>query len=89
MQKYKNGMIKKLMESFDMDAAKLAGLSKFDVATLTIHTQFGDIDEQLEHHEILNRIESYSLENPDTLLPCHWSLYAVNFAALGGGPTTH
>ena len=51
-------MIKKLMESFDMDAAKLAGLSKFDVATLTVHTQFGDIDKQLKHHEILNRIES-------------------------------
>jgi hypothetical protein len=48
IQKNKNGMIEKLMESFDMDAAKLAGLSEFDVATLTIHTQFGDIDEQID-----------------------------------------
>jgi hypothetical protein len=48
IQKYKNGMIKKLMESFDMDAAKLAGLSEFDVATLTVHTQFGDVDKQLD-----------------------------------------
>jgi hypothetical protein len=77
------------MGSFDTDAAKLAGLSKFDVATLTIHTQFGDIDEQLEHHEILNRIESYSLADPATLLPRHQSLYAADFAAFGGGPTSH
>jgi hypothetical protein len=42
-----------------------------------------------EHHEILNRIESYSLADPDTLLPCHPSLYAADFAALGSGPTSH
>jgi hypothetical protein len=42
-----------------------------------------------EHHEILNRIESYSLANPDILLPRHRSLYAVDFAALGSGPTSH
>jgi hypothetical protein len=42
-----------------------------------------------EHHEILNRIESYSLANPDTLLPRHQSLYVADFAALGGGPTSH
>jgi hypothetical protein len=84
IQKYKNGMIKKLMESFNTDAAKLAGLSEFDVATLTIHTQFGDVDKQLEHHEILDWIESYSLVDPDTLLPRHRSLYVADFAALGG-----
>jgi hypothetical protein len=39
------------MESFDMDDAKLAGLPKFDVATLTIHTQFGDVDEQFNKIE--------------------------------------
>jgi hypothetical protein len=42
-----------------------------------------------EHHEILIRIESYSLADPDTLLPRHRSLYAADFAALGGGPTSH
>jgi hypothetical protein len=42
-----------------------------------------------EHHEILNRIESYSLADPDILLPRHWSSYAVDFAALGGGPISH
>ncbi len=40
-----------------------------------------------EHYEILNRIESYSLADTDTLLPRHQSLYTADFAALGGGPT--
>jgi hypothetical protein len=38
VQKYKNGMIKKLMESYDTDAAKLAGLSEFDVS---LHSVWG------------------------------------------------
>jgi hypothetical protein len=42
-----------------------------------------------EHHEILNRIESYSLADPDTLLPHHQSLCAVDFAALGSDPTSY
>jgi hypothetical protein len=41
-------MVRKLMESFDTDAAKLAGLSSFDPETLTVHTRYGDVDEQLE-----------------------------------------
>jgi hypothetical protein len=44
-------MIKKLMESFDINAEKLAGLSTFDVATLTVHTEYGDVDKQLKHIE--------------------------------------
>ncbi len=44
----KLGMIKKLMESFDTDAAKLAGYSKFDAETMEVHTRFVDIDEQLD-----------------------------------------
>ncbi len=36
VQNYKLGMIQKLMESFDIDAAKLAGYSEFDVNMLTV-----------------------------------------------------
>ena len=42
-----------------------------------------------EHYEILNRIESYSLVDSDILLPRHRSLYAADFATLGGDPTSH
>jgi hypothetical protein len=45
-------MIKKLMESFDIDATKLVGYSEFDVETLTVDTKFGDIDEQLDGIEV-------------------------------------
>ena len=45
-------MIKKHMESFDIDAAKLAGYSKFDVETLTVDTKFGNIDKQLDGIEV-------------------------------------
>jgi hypothetical protein len=48
VRKYRPGMVIKLMESFDTDAAKLAGLSKFDPSTLTVHTRYGDVDEQLD-----------------------------------------
>ena len=41
-------MVKKLMESFDTDAALLARFSVFDPITLTDETTFGDVDEQLE-----------------------------------------
>ena len=36
------------MESFDTDAAKLAGMSSFDPGTLTVQTRYNDMDEQLE-----------------------------------------
>ncbi len=44
-------MVRKLMESFDIDAALLAQFSEFDPLTLTITTAFGDVDEQLESIE--------------------------------------
>jgi hypothetical protein len=45
-------MIKKLMESFDNDAAKLAGYSKFDFENLTVDNKFGDIDIQIDGIEV-------------------------------------
>ncbi len=51
VQKYKLGMIQKLMESFDIDASKLAGYSTFDVNTLTVMTKYGDVDRQLDNLE--------------------------------------
>jgi hypothetical protein len=50
--KYKHGMIKKLMESFDIDAAKLAGYSKVEVETLIVDTKFGNVDKQLDGIEV-------------------------------------
>jgi hypothetical protein len=44
-------MIHKLMESFDIDASKLAGFSTFDVGTLTVMTKYGDVDGQLDSLE--------------------------------------
>jgi hypothetical protein len=52
IRKYKHGMIKKLMESINIDAAKIVGYSKFDVETLTVDTKFGDVDEQLDGIEV-------------------------------------
>jgi hypothetical protein len=45
-------MIKKHTGSFDINAAKLAGYSEFDIETLTVDTKFGDIDEQLDGIEV-------------------------------------
>jgi hypothetical protein len=50
--KYKHGMIKKPMENFDIDAAKLAGYSKVEVETLIVDTKFGDVDKQLDGIEV-------------------------------------
>jgi hypothetical protein len=44
-------MVRKLMESFDIDAALLAQFLEFDPLTLTVMTTFGDVDEQLESVE--------------------------------------
>jgi hypothetical protein len=49
--KYKNGMIKKLMESFDIDAAKLAALLTFDVEMFTVDVEVPDVDGQLDDLE--------------------------------------
>ncbi len=43
-------MIQKLMESFDIDASKLAG-STFDVNTLPVVTRYGDVNGQLDNLE--------------------------------------
>ena len=42
-----------------------------------------------EHHEILNQMESYSLVDPETLLPRHQTLLGADFESLGSGPTSH
>jgi hypothetical protein len=42
-----------------------------------------------EHHEILNQMESYSLVDPETLLPRHQTLLDADFESLGSGPTSH
>jgi hypothetical protein len=44
-------MIKKLMESFDTDAAKLAALSTFNVETFTVYVEVSDVDGQLNDLE--------------------------------------
>jgi hypothetical protein len=41
-------MVKKLMESFDNDAALLARFSKFYPVTFIVKTTFGNVNEQLE-----------------------------------------
>ena len=48
---YKLEMVRKLMESFDVDAALLAGFSQFDPETLIVVTTFGDVNEQLDQVE--------------------------------------
>ncbi len=42
-----------------------------------------------EQHEILNWIGSYSLANPDILLPNHWFFFEADFEAFGHGLTSH
>ena len=51
VKKYKLGMVRKLMESFDVDAALLARFAQFDPDTLAVKTTFGDVDEQLDRIE--------------------------------------
>ena len=48
VQHYKLGMVKKLMEIFDINSALLARFSVFDPVTLIVKTTFGDVDKQLE-----------------------------------------
>jgi hypothetical protein len=63
--KYEHGMIKKLMESFDINEAKLAGLSTFDVATLTVYTEYGDVDKQLEHIKANLGIDQWAADSEE------------------------
>ncbi len=61
-------MIKKLMESFNINAAKLVRYSEFDIETLTVDTKFGDIDEQLDGIEVelgINQCWEADLEEGD------------------------
>ena len=39
-----------------------------------------------EHNEIINRVEEYSLIDPEDLLPRHQYLLNTDFEALGSGP---
>jgi hypothetical protein len=55
---------------------------------LVIHYKGKDGLTLIDHHEILNRVEGYSLINPETLLPPHWDLFGTDFETLGSGPTT-
>ncbi len=48
---YRLEIVRKLMESFKIDAALLARFLEFDPLTLTITTAFRDVDEQLESVE--------------------------------------
>jgi hypothetical protein len=56
---------------------------------LVIHFKSKDGLTVPEHHEILNWIESYSLVDPDILLPHHQFLFEADFEALGRRPTSH
>jgi hypothetical protein len=40
-----------------------------------------------EHNQIINRVEEYSLIDPEYLLPRHQYLLNTDFEALGSGPT--
>jgi hypothetical protein len=40
-----------------------------------------------EHNKIINRVEEYSLIDPEDLLPRHQYLLNTDFEALGSGPT--
>jgi hypothetical protein len=44
-------MVRKLMESFDVNAALLACFSEFNSTTITVRTTFGDSGEQLDSVE--------------------------------------
>jgi hypothetical protein len=46
--KYRHKVVRKLMESFDCNAALLVHFSVFDLITLIVHTTFGNVDEQLD-----------------------------------------
>ena len=60
--KYKQGMIKKLMESFDIDAARLAAYSQFDVDTLTVIADVPDVDGRLDDLEAELGIDQWTAD---------------------------
>ena len=60
--KYKQGMIKKLMESFDIDAARLAAYSQFDAETLTVISDSPDVDGRLDDLEAELGIDQWTAD---------------------------
>jgi hypothetical protein len=62
VQKYKLGMIQKLMQSFNIDASKLAGFSTFNVNTQTVMTKYGDIVRQLDDLDAGFRIDQWAAD---------------------------
>ena len=58
--KYKQGMIKKLMESFNIDAARLAAYSQFNADTLTVVADIPDVDGRLDNLEAKLGIDQWS-----------------------------
>jgi hypothetical protein len=55
---------------------------------LVIHFKGKDGLTLIDHHKMLNRMEGYSLIDPETLLPWHRFLFDTNFETLGSGPTS-
>ncbi len=60
--KYKQGMIKKLMESFDIDAARLAAYSQFNADTLTVVADIPDVDNRLNDLEAELGIDQWTAD---------------------------
>ncbi len=58
-------MIQKLMESFDIDVAKLAGYSEFDVNMLTVITKYSDVYNQLDDLEANFEINQWAADAKD------------------------
>jgi hypothetical protein len=54
-----------------------------------IHYKGKDSLTLIDHYKILNRVEGYSLIDPETLLPWHQFLFDTDFETLGSGPTCH
>ncbi len=52
-----------------------------------IHYRGADGFTMPEHNQIINRVEEYSLIDPEDLLPRHQYLLNTDFEALGSGPT--
>jgi hypothetical protein len=48
---YKLGMVRNLMESLDINTAKLAAFLEFNVNTMMVITKYSDVDDQLDDLE--------------------------------------
>ena len=65
VSRYKEGMIKKLMESFDTDAAKLAGYSTFNVENYTVNVEVPDVDGRLDDLERELGLDSWEADTEE------------------------